>query len=103
MIPNDRLKQNRAKTNCDRKTGCANYSIAAGASGPGRIDFASFLVSAAGRAVAVAVYFLLALNPNHDPTFAPSALIDKPARPFQLAGLNGGQGIAIEADQRPFD
>jgi cytochrome c biogenesis protein CcmG, thiol:disulfide interchange protein DsbE len=47
--------------------------------------------------VAIAVYFLLALNPNRDPQLLPSALIDKPAPAFQLAGLDGGQGIALAA------
>ena len=47
--------------------------------------------------VAIAVYFLLALNPNRDPTFVPSAMIDKPAPAFQLAGLEGGQGLALSA------
>jgi cytochrome c biogenesis protein CcmG/thiol:disulfide interchange protein DsbE len=45
--------------------------------------------------VAIAVYFLLALNPNRDPTLVPSALIDKPAPQFQLAGLEGGAGLAL--------
>ena len=44
--------------------------------------------------VAIAVYFLLALNPNRDPTLVPSALLDKPAPSFQLAGLDGGSGLA---------
>jgi cytochrome c biogenesis protein CcmG, thiol:disulfide interchange protein DsbE len=44
--------------------------------------------------VAIAVYFLLALNPNRDPTLVPSALIDKPAPQFQLGGLEGGAGLA---------
>lgn len=45
--------------------------------------------------VAIAVYFLLALNPNHDPHLLPSALIDKPAPSFTLAGLDGGTGLAL--------
>ncbi|HLI19764.1 MAG TPA: DsbE family thiol:disulfide interchange protein [Stellaceae bacterium] len=45
--------------------------------------------------VAVAVYFLLALNPNRDPTLVPSALIDKPAPVFDLGGLDGGKGLAL--------
>jgi cytochrome c biogenesis protein CcmG, thiol:disulfide interchange protein DsbE len=45
--------------------------------------------------VAVAVYFLLALNPNRDPQLLPSALINKPAPSFSLAGLDGGQGVAL--------
>lgn len=47
--------------------------------------------------VALAVYFLLALNPNRDPQALPSALIDKPAPEFRLAGLDGGKGIALDA------
>ncbi len=46
--------------------------------------------------VAIAVYFLLALNPNRDPQLLPSAMIDKPAPSFQLAGLNGAQGLALD-------
>ena len=46
--------------------------------------------------VAIAVYFLLALNPNRYPTLVPSALIDKPAPEFTLGGLNGAQGIALD-------
>ena len=46
--------------------------------------------------VAVAVYFLLALNPNRDPTLVPSALIDKPAPAFTLAGLGDANGIALD-------
>jgi cytochrome c biogenesis protein CcmG/thiol:disulfide interchange protein DsbE len=45
--------------------------------------------------VAVAVYFLLALNPNRDPQLLPSAMINKPAPAFQLSGLDGGQGLAL--------
>ena len=45
--------------------------------------------------VAVAVYFLLALNPNRDPQLLPSALIDKPAPSFDLGGLDGGKGVAL--------
>jgi cytochrome c biogenesis protein CcmG/thiol:disulfide interchange protein DsbE len=41
----------------------------------------------------LAGYFALSLRPGHDPHELPSALIDKEAPPFQLAGLNGG-GIA---------
>lgn len=46
--------------------------------------------------VAIAVYFLLALNPNRDPTLVPSALIDKPAPEFTLAGLGGAHGLALD-------
>jgi cytochrome c biogenesis protein CcmG/thiol:disulfide interchange protein DsbE len=37
----------------------------------------------------LAGYFAVALRPDHDPRELPSALIDKEAPPFQLAGLNG--------------
>lgn len=47
--------------------------------------------------VAVAVYFLLALNPDRDPQLLPSALIDKPAPSFDLAGLGGAPGLALNA------
>jgi len=47
--------------------------------------------------VAVAVYFHLALNPDRDPQLLPSALIDKPAPAFQLAGLDGAPGLALDA------
>jgi cytochrome c biogenesis protein CcmG/thiol:disulfide interchange protein DsbE len=41
----------------------------------------------------LAGYFALALRPGRNPQELPSALIDKEAPAFQLAGLNGG-GIA---------
>jgi cytochrome c biogenesis protein CcmG, thiol:disulfide interchange protein DsbE len=41
----------------------------------------------------LAGYFALALRPGRNPQELPSALIDKEAPPFQLAGLNG-DGIA---------
>ena len=44
----------------------------------------------------LAGYFALALRPGHDPHELPSALIDKEAPPFRLAGLNG-EGIARDA------
>jgi cytochrome c biogenesis protein CcmG/thiol:disulfide interchange protein DsbE len=44
----------------------------------------------------LAGYFALSLRPGHDPHELPSALIDKEAPPFQLAGLNG-DGIARDA------
>ena len=44
----------------------------------------------------LAGYFALSLRPGHDPHELPSALIDKEAPPFQLAGLNGA-GIARDA------
>jgi cytochrome c biogenesis protein CcmG/thiol:disulfide interchange protein DsbE len=40
-------------------------------------------------------WFALALRPNHDPQILPSALIDKPAPPFDLATLNGGPDLAL--------
>jgi cytochrome c biogenesis protein CcmG/thiol:disulfide interchange protein DsbE len=46
--------------------------------------------------VIIAVYFLLALNPNGDPKILPSALIDKPAPEFTLAGLGDDKGIALD-------
>ncbi len=47
--------------------------------------------------VAVASYFVLALRPDHDPQILPSALIDKPAPAFALAGLDGGGSLQLEA------
>jgi cytochrome c biogenesis protein CcmG/thiol:disulfide interchange protein DsbE len=44
----------------------------------------------------LAGYFALALRPDRDPHELPSALIDKEAPAFQLAGLNG-DGIARDA------
>ena len=41
----------------------------------------------------LAGYFARALRPDHDPRELPSALLDKEAPPFSLAGLNG-PGIA---------
>jgi cytochrome c biogenesis protein CcmG, thiol:disulfide interchange protein DsbE len=38
----------------------------------------------------VAGYFALALRPGYDPQVLPSAMIDKEAPTFDLAGLNGG-------------
>jgi cytochrome c biogenesis protein CcmG/thiol:disulfide interchange protein DsbE len=46
--------------------------------------------------IAVAAYFLLALNPNRDPQLLPSALIDKPAPSFDLAGLGDAKGLALD-------
>jgi cytochrome c biogenesis protein CcmG/thiol:disulfide interchange protein DsbE len=45
----------------------------------------------------LAVWFALALRPDHDSQLLPSALIDKPAPPFDLANLNGGPGLARDA------
>jgi cytochrome c biogenesis protein CcmG, thiol:disulfide interchange protein DsbE len=44
----------------------------------------------------LAGYFALALRPGYDPQTLPSAMIDKEAPAFDLAGLNG-QGIARDA------
>jgi cytochrome c biogenesis protein CcmG, thiol:disulfide interchange protein DsbE len=38
-------------------------------------------------------YFALALKPGRDPSLLPSALIDKPAPDFALAGLDGAPGL----------
>jgi len=46
--------------------------------------------------LALAGYFALALRPDYDPHALPSAMIDKEAPPFNLAGLNG-EGIARDA------
>jgi cytochrome c biogenesis protein CcmG/thiol:disulfide interchange protein DsbE len=40
-------------------------------------------------------YFLLALRPGYDPHDLPSAMIDKEAPAFDLAGLNG-KGVALD-------
>src|SRR5579864_2992617 len=47
--------------------------------------------------VAVAAYFVLALRPGRDPQLLPSALIDKPAPSFTLAGLAGSDGLRLDA------
>ena len=47
--------------------------------------------------VAVAAYFFAALNPKHDPSILPSALIGKPAPSFDLAGLPGRSGLDFAA------
>ena len=44
----------------------------------------------------VAAYFVLALNPNRDPSLLPSALIDKPAPQFALAGFAGDPGLTLD-------
>jgi cytochrome c biogenesis protein CcmG, thiol:disulfide interchange protein DsbE len=44
----------------------------------------------------LAGYFALALRPGYDPQTLPSAMIDKEAPAFDLAGLNG-EGIARDA------
>ncbi len=42
----------------------------------------------------LAAYFALALRPGRDPERLPSALIDKPAPDFTLAGLDGTAGLS---------
>ena len=44
----------------------------------------------------LAGYFALALRPNYDPQVLPSAMIDKEAPAFDLAGLHG-EGVARDA------
>jgi cytochrome c biogenesis protein CcmG/thiol:disulfide interchange protein DsbE len=44
---------------------------------------------------AVVGYFILALDPNRDPHLLPSAMIDKPAPAFELAGFAGKPGLAL--------
>ena len=44
----------------------------------------------------LAGYLALALRPGYDPQMLPSAMIDKEAPQFDLAGLNG-QGLALDA------
>jgi cytochrome c biogenesis protein CcmG, thiol:disulfide interchange protein DsbE len=44
----------------------------------------------------LAGYFALALRPGYDPQMLPSAMIDKEAPQFDLAGLNG-KGLALDA------
>jgi len=43
--------------------------------------------------LALAGYFTLALTSGRDPSVLPSALIDKPAPTFALAGLDGAPGL----------
>ena len=52
-----------------------------------------YLVPVALFLVLVA-YFALALRPGRDPSRLPSALIDKPAPDFTLAGLDGAAGVS---------
>jgi cytochrome c biogenesis protein CcmG/thiol:disulfide interchange protein DsbE len=47
--------------------------------------------------VVVAGYFALSLRPGRDPQALPSAMIDKEAPAFDLAGLDGGTGLARDA------
>ncbi len=43
--------------------------------------------------VALAAYFFYGLSSGYNPELLPSALIDKPAPQFQLAGLNGAMPL----------
>ena len=45
----------------------------------------------------VAAYFAVALNSGRDPSLLPSALIDKPAPDFNLAGVDGKDGLTLDA------
>jgi cytochrome c biogenesis protein CcmG, thiol:disulfide interchange protein DsbE len=45
----------------------------------------------------VAGYFALALQSGRDPSLLPSALIDKPAPNFTLAGFDGKDGLSRDA------
>ena len=48
--------------------------------------------------LAVTAYFVLALRPGRDPSLLPSAMIDKPAPEFTLAGLpDSDGGLALDA------
>jgi len=55
-----------------------------------------YLLPVALFAVLIA-YFALTLRPGRDPSALPSALIDKPAPDFDLAGLAGAQGLSRAA------
>ncbi|HWG78954.1 MAG TPA: DsbE family thiol:disulfide interchange protein [Stellaceae bacterium] len=44
--------------------------------------------------LALVGYFGLALRPGHDPSTLPSAMIDKPAPDFDLAGVAGAPGLS---------
>lgn len=46
--------------------------------------------------IVLAGYFVLALRPGYDPHELPSAMIDKEAPAFDLAGLDG-KGLALDA------
>ncbi len=50
-----------------------------------------------GLFITLAIYFMIALRPGHDPQVLPSAMIDKPAPDFTLAGLSGGGGLKLDA------
>jgi cytochrome c biogenesis protein CcmG/thiol:disulfide interchange protein DsbE len=45
----------------------------------------------------LAGYFVIALRPNHDIHELPSAMIEKPAPGFELAGLGAPQTLALDA------
>jgi cytochrome c biogenesis protein CcmG/thiol:disulfide interchange protein DsbE len=47
--------------------------------------------------VVLAGYFLISLRPGHDMHELPSAMIEKPAPPFDLVGLGQGGPLALEA------
>jgi cytochrome c biogenesis protein CcmG/thiol:disulfide interchange protein DsbE len=49
--------------------------------------------------LALVAYFALALRPGHDPATLPSAMIDKPAPDFDLAGVAGAPGLSRAALQ----
>ena len=49
--------------------------------------------------LALAGYFAVALLPGHDPHELPSALIDKPLPPFNLAPLGTGETVASSSLQ----
>ena len=49
--------------------------------------------------LALVGYFALALRPGSDPSTLPSAMIDKPAPDFDLAGLDGAPGLSRAALQ----
>jgi len=45
----------------------------------------------------VAQYFFTSLRPDHDIHELPSAMLDKPAPPFDLSGLGDAKPLALEA------
>jgi cytochrome c biogenesis protein CcmG/thiol:disulfide interchange protein DsbE len=51
----------------------------------------------------VVVYFAVALRPGHDIHELPSAMIEKPAPPFDIAGLGEAKPLALQTLKgRPF-
>ncbi len=65
---------------------------------PRRIDHeASGLSAAAALFLVLAGYFVLALRPNHDIHELPSAMIEKPAPAFDLAGLDTAKSLDLNA------